>query len=68
MLYLLKNRSIQIILILLSYVILAEFLPMQLQQLFYTISLLIKDLLIWLMPLTICAFIANTGAIVKSGV
>lgn len=60
MLYLLKNRSIQIILILLSYVILAEFLPMQLQQLFYTISLLIKDLLIWLMPLTICAFIANT--------
>ena len=60
MLYVLKNRSIQIIVIILSYVILADFLPLELQQLFYTISLLIKELLIWLMPLTICAFIANT--------
>lgn len=60
MLHVLKNRSIQIILIILSYVILADFLPLELQQLFYTISLLIKELLIWLMPLTICAFIANT--------
>lgn len=60
MLHALQNRSIQIILIILSYVILADFLPLELQQLFYTISLLIKDLLIWLMPLTICAFIANT--------
>ncbi len=60
MLYALKNRSVQIILILLSYVILADFLPLLWQQLFYTISLLIKELLIWLMPLTICAFIAHT--------
>lgn len=60
MLHVLKNRSIQIILIILSYIILADFLPLELQQLFYTISLLIKDVLIWLMPLTICVFIANT--------
>ncbi len=57
---LIKNRSIQIVIILFLYVMLADILSTPIHQLFYTISLLIKELLIWLMPLTIGVFIANS--------
>ena len=54
----LKHRSAQIILLLSLYLLTADFLPPLAPQIFYTISLLIKDLLIWIMPLTVCFFIA----------
>jgi len=56
----LKQRSIQTFLILFFYLLTAEFLPLQAHQTFYTFSLLIKDLLMWLMPLTVCFFIAHS--------
>lgn len=36
----------------------ADILPITTHQFFYTLSLLIKDLLIWIMPFTVCFFIA----------
>ncbi len=55
----LKQRSIQTLLVLLIYISLANYLPLIANQLFYTISLSIKDLLIWIMPLTVGFFIAS---------
>ncbi len=55
----LKQRSIQTLLVLLTYILIASYLPLEVHQLFYTISLFIKDILIWLMPLTVGFFIAN---------
>jgi Na+/H+-dicarboxylate symporter len=40
----------------------AELLPYPWHQAFYTISLLLKDLLLLIMPLTVCFFIGNTVA------
>jgi len=57
---LIKNRSIQTIVVLVLYIMYADILSIQIHQLFYTISLLIKELLVWLMPLTIGVFIANS--------
>ncbi len=54
----LKHRSAQVFLTLLIYLIFASILPAAAHQLFYTISLCIKDLLIWIMPLTVGFFIA----------
>jgi hypothetical protein len=54
----LKHRSVQVLLILSLYVLMAEFLPLGAHQFFYAISLLIKDILIWIMPLTVGLFIA----------
>jgi Na+/H+-dicarboxylate symporter len=56
----LKQRSIQTILTLTIYVLLAPFLPPVAHQIFYTISLFIKDLLIWNLPLVVAFFIAYT--------
>ena len=56
----LSNRSIQTALILITYIVFASYIPFKVQQLFYTVSLIIKDILILIMPLTICAFIAKT--------
>lgn len=56
----LKQRSIQTLVTLTAFIFLADYLPMEIHQLFYTISLLIKDVLILLMPLTVGFFIANT--------
>ncbi len=56
----LGNRTVQTILVLLTYILLSDVISIEVQQLFYTISLLIKELLIWIMPLTIGAFIANS--------
>ncbi len=55
----LKQRSIQTLLILIVYLSIASFLPLVVNQFFYTISLLIKDILIWIMPLTVGFFIAS---------
>ncbi len=56
----LKNRGIQVILTITIYLSLSHLLPPLAHQLFYTFSILIRDLLIWIMPLTVCFFIAST--------
>lgn len=53
-----KHRSVQVILVLTAYLTLAEFLPTEMHRFFYAVSLLIKDILIWIMPITVCFFIA----------
>jgi len=57
---LLKQRTIQTLLVLITYVLLAPFLPTKAHEGFYTISLFIKDLLVWILPLTVGFFIAYT--------
>lgn len=54
----LKQRSVQVILILFAYILLAEMLPLTAHRFFYAVSLFIKDLLIWVMPITVGLFIA----------
>lgn len=56
----LKQRSIQVLLILTTYVLLASYLSITVNQTLYTISLFIKDILLWIMPLTVGFFIAHT--------
>jgi hypothetical protein len=56
----LKQRSFQVILTLSLYLLLADDLPPVAHQFFYTISLFIKDILIWVMPLTVGFFIAHS--------
>jgi Na+/H+-dicarboxylate symporter len=56
----LKQRGIQTFLTLLIFIPLAPHLPYTVHQEFYSISLFIKDMLLWLMPITACFFIANT--------
>ncbi|MGV2432003.1 MAG UNVERIFIED_CONTAM: hypothetical protein LVQ98_00975 [Rickettsiaceae bacterium] len=60
MLNTLKNRTVQTILLLTLYVIFAPSLNIQTHQSFYTMSVLIKDMLMWIMPITIGVFIAST--------
>ncbi|MBY0500463.1 MAG: dicarboxylate/amino acid:cation symporter [Alphaproteobacteria bacterium] len=54
----LKHRSVQVLLVLILYLLLANLLPSVAHQFFYTISLLIKDILVWVMPVTVGLFIA----------
>jgi hypothetical protein len=56
----LKQRGIQTFLTLFLFIPLAAYIPYQVQQGFYSISLFIKDILLWLMPFTACVFIAST--------
>lgn len=55
---LLKHRSVQVFLVLCTYILLAQTLPEVMHQFFYTVSLFIKDMLIWVMPITVGFFIA----------
>ena len=59
---LIQQRSVQTVVVLALYVCFAASLPLQVHQTFYTISLFIKDLLVWMMPFTVLFFIANTVA------
>jgi len=59
---LLKHRSFQVLFILLLYLATASFLPLSIHQAFYTLSLFIKDILLWLLPLTVGFFIAHAIA------
>lgn len=56
----LKQRSVQTILAITLYVLFAPMLSLTTHRGFYTTSLLIKDLLMWVMPLTVGFFIAHT--------
>ncbi len=56
----LKQSSVQTVLLLALYMCLADYVPKQVWSGCYTAALLIKDLLMWLMPLTVCFFLAYT--------
>ncbi len=58
----LRQRSVQTVLVLGLYVCCAAYLPLVIHQSFYTFSLFFKDLLVWIMPFTVGFFIANTVA------
>lgn len=60
MLSLLRQRGIQVVLLLTTYLLVANSLPLSAHQSFYTISLFIKDLLVWMLPITVSFFIAHT--------
>jgi len=59
---LLKHRSFQVLVVLLLYLATASFIPLSVHQAFYTLSLFIKDILLWLLPLTVGFFIAHAIA------
>lgn len=63
---LLKQRTIQSLLAISIYLIIAPYSPLTLHKLLYTISLFIKDLLVLMMPLTVCIFISYTVQSFKS--
>lgn len=54
-----KQASVQIILIVALYLAFARFLSPAVHQGLYTISLFIKDLLLWMLPITVGLFIAH---------
>ncbi len=54
-----KHRGVQVILLVVLYLFAAPHLPLELHQGLYTLSLLLKDLLVWMLPLTACFFIAS---------
>jgi hypothetical protein len=57
---LIKHRGIQVLLVVAIYLTLASALPVQVHQGLYAMSVLIKDLLLWILPLTVSLFIAHT--------
>lgn len=54
-----KYRGLQVILIVAIYLLCAKHLPLFWHQAFFTFSIFIKDLLMWLLPLTVGLFIAH---------
>lgn len=54
-----KHRSAQICIFVSTYLVVASYLPPSVHLGLYTISLLIKDLLLWALPITISFFIAH---------
>lgn len=56
----LQHRVVQVILVLSLYLLTAHLLPLEVHQGFYTISVFIKDLLVWMLPVTVGIFIAHT--------
>lgn len=56
----LHHRGIQVLLAVALYFMFAQHLPDPVHRGLYTISVCIKDLLLWILPLTVGAFIANT--------
>lgn len=56
----LKQRSIQVFITLTVYFLFSSYFSMTTQQVFYTFSLFIKDVLLWSMPFLVCFFIAHT--------
>lgn len=55
-----KNRAVQVLLVVTLYLALASHLPEVAHRGLYTISVFIKDLLVWLLPVTVGLFIAHT--------
>lgn len=61
----LRSRSLHILLLCLSYLLLAPYLPVVCGQVLYSVSLSLKDLLMWCIPLTAFFFIADAIASFK---
>jgi hypothetical protein len=57
---LIKHRGIQVLIAISIYLFFASSLPNGVHEGLYTISLFIKDLLLWTLPITIAFFIAHT--------
>src|SRR3990167_7917340 len=55
-------RGVQVAIALLLYLALADRLPLEAHQALFAISLLIKDLLLWILPITVSFFIASAIA------
>ncbi len=56
----LQHRGLQVLLLLGGYFSVADTLPLGVHQGFYALSLTLKDLLLWVMPLCVCVYIAHT--------
>jgi hypothetical protein len=57
-----KHRSVQVLLVITLYLLIAPWLPFKVHQGLYGISLFIKDLLLWMLPVTVGLFIAHAIA------
>lgn len=55
-----RLQSVQIISILLLYAISASYIPTVIQQGLYTLSLMIKEFLVWMIPITVLVYVAAT--------
>lgn len=55
-----KQRSFQTVLVLTLFTFLAPYIPLTAHRSFYTFSLFLKDILMWVMPVTVGIFIAHT--------
>lgn len=55
---LLRSRSVQVCLVVGLYLAFAPFLSVEMHQGLYTMSVFIKDLLLWMLPITVSLFIA----------
>lgn len=60
LLKLLKQRGIQVLIILTLYALFCNYFSLVANQCFYTLSLFLKDILLWVMPFTVTFFIAHT--------
>jgi Na+/H+-dicarboxylate symporter len=60
MIHYVQHRAVQVLLTLSIYLITANYLPLEVHQGLYTISVFIKDILVWMLPVTVCVFIAHT--------
>lgn len=54
-----RQRSIQVVLVIAIYLSLAPYLSVEVHRGLYAISLFIKDLLLWILPITVSLFIAH---------
>ncbi len=56
----LNQRNVQTIILVTSYLAFAQFLPLSCHRFLYSTSILLKDMLVFMMPITVCFFISYT--------
>ena len=61
----LSQRSMQILIVIGLYLLFASHIPVGIHQLLYTMSMGIKEILVWMMPVTVFFFIAHTVSFFK---
>lgn len=54
-----RQRGIIVLFVIALYLIGVPYLPAKAPEFFYTVSLFIKDLLLWMLPMTVCFFISH---------
>lgn len=62
----LKHRQVQLLVLVSLYLIFSSILPLFFSQALYTASLLIKDILMWVLPFTIGLFIAHSISVFRT--